>query len=133
MSKGKLILGLIIAALFGVFVFQNQGYFFAKHQLGINLYVVNTLIPETYNAVYFLGFFLTGFIIAYVFGLFAKFKSNQTIKVLKSDLSARANTIARLETENESLKSAVTEKSPKQGDVETETVSETLPVPEENT
>ena len=41
------------------------------------------------------------------FALYAKYKSNQVIKKCKANLQARTDAIARLEAENESLKSAM--------------------------
>ena len=67
MNKGKLFFGVIIASLLGVIIFQNQAYFLAKHGMSINLWVVNYQVPETYNVVYTLSFFLLGLFIAYFF------------------------------------------------------------------
>ena len=131
MNKGKIVLWVLILGLFGVVFFQNQDYFLAKHGLGINLWVVNYQISEIYNIVYVTSFFLIGLLISYFFSLYVKYKNNQTIKGLKADLSSRADTIARLETENESLKSAMSEK-PKSSEDDTEAdVEETLPLPDD--
>ena len=131
MNKVKLILWLIIIGLFGVFFFQNQAYFLSKQELGINLWVVNYQIPELPNIIYAVSFFLMGLLISYFFSLYAKYKHNHTIKTLKADLSSRADTIARLETENESLKSAMSEKSNGPDDDGDAAVEETLPIPED--
>jgi uncharacterized integral membrane protein len=109
MSKAKLIFWVAIAGFFTLVFYQNNGYFMAKNSLDINLFFTKTRVAEIPNLLFFFCFFLTGFLIAYFFSLYEKFRNSQTLKKLNQELLARADTIARLETENDSLKSAMTE------------------------
>jgi len=120
MNKAKLIFCSIILGFIILLVAQNQMFFFSKHALRINLFFKEYQSPDLYSAVFIIGFFLLGLLIAYFFGLYSKFKFNQTIKGLNQKVNSHLETISRLEAENESLK---TELSTKNQDV-IETVSE---------
>jgi hypothetical protein len=109
MNKMKMAFWLVMVGLFGMVVFQNQGYFMAKHGLEINLLFTEYQVPQFPNLLFLMIFFIIGFLIAYVFSLYEKFRNSQTLKNLNHELVTRAEAIARLETENDSLKSAMTE------------------------
>ena len=111
MKKARIILWIIIFGFFGLLLFQNQGLFFQEQGLEIDLYVIDKiLIPEQFLAVYFLCFFLSGLLITYFFSLYSKFKFNQAVKGLNQKINALMETISKLEAENETLKTALTEK-----------------------
>ncbi|MBU4315877.1 MAG: DUF1049 domain-containing protein [Proteobacteria bacterium] len=109
MSKLKIVFWSLIAGFFGLVIAQNQSYFMARQTLDVNLYFGRYSIPELPNLLFLLVFFLIGFLMAYFFGLYDKFKHNKALKNLNQQLTSRAETIARLETENDSLKSAMEE------------------------
>jgi cell shape-determining protein MreC len=108
MRKAKIVFWVVVAAFFGLIFYENRIYFLAEHDMVINLLFVRYQIPELFNFIYILFFFLLGFLIAYFSKLYDRYKNKQVVKNLNQQLTARADTIARLETENESLKSAMT-------------------------
>jgi hypothetical protein len=109
MNKVKIAFWLIIVGFFSMVIIQNQSYFMSKNGLDINLYFTQYQVPQIPNLLFLAGFFLAGFLLAYFFNLYEKFRNGQTLKSLNQQLTARADTIARLETENDSLKSAMAE------------------------
>lgn len=131
MNKTKMIFWLIIIGFIALVIAQNQNYFLAKQGLGINLVFAEYKTPELYNAVYFLAVFVIGLLIAYFFSLFAKFKTNQVIKNLNLQLNSRAETIARLESENDSLKKTASETNQKSTEEDSEIQNE-KPIPDES-
>ena len=126
MKKAKMVFWLLIAAFFGLIVFQNKGYFLDRQDLVINLYFAEYHVPALYNIIYFLFFFVLGLILAYFMGLYERYKQNQVIKNLTRESASRADTIARLETENDSLKSTLAEGSLKPDELKRQPAEEVL-------
>ena len=107
MKKVKIAFWLIILVFVSVFVYQNMDFFMAEQSLRLNLGVLETLhTPELPHAVLFLVFFLTGFLIAYFFGLYDRFKSKKTIKSLNTADTAQQDELTALKRELESLRGA---------------------------
>ena len=107
MKKVKIAFWLIILVFVSVFVYQNMDFFMAEQSLRLNLGVLETLhTPELPHAVLFLVFFLTGFLIAYFFGLYDRFKSKKTIKSLNAADTAQQDELTALKRELESLRGA---------------------------
>ena len=107
MKKVKIAFWLIILVFAGVFVYQNKIFFMAKQSLGLTLLFLETLhSPELPHAVLFLVFFLTGFLIAYFFGLYDRFKSKKTIKSLNTAGTTQQDELTALKRELESLRGA---------------------------
>ena len=107
MKKVKIAFWLIILVFAGVFVYQNKIFFMAKQSLSLTLPFLKTLhTPELHHAVLFLVFFLTGFLIAYFFGLYDRFKSKKTIKSLNAADTAQQDELTALKRELESLRGA---------------------------
>ena len=86
MKKVKIVLWIIFLGFIAIIFFSNKNYFFYTKQS------IKILVPfaepyefkEMPNAIYFLIFFLAGFLIAYFISLSERFKSKKTIKNLKS-------------------------------------------------
>lgn len=107
MKKVKIAFWLIILVFAVVFVYQNKPFFMAKQSLGLTLPFLETLhSPELPNAVLFLVFFLTGFLIAYFLGLYDRFKSKKMVKNLNAAAAAQQDELTALKSELESLRSA---------------------------
>ena len=107
MKKVKIAFWLIILVFVSVFVYQNMDFFMAEQSLRLNLGVLETFhTPELPHAVLFLVFFLTGFLIAYFFGLYDRFKSNKTIKSLNAADTAQQDELTALKRELELLRGA---------------------------
>ncbi|MGD9105625.1 MAG: LapA family protein [Desulfobacterales bacterium] len=106
MKKLKIVLWVIIIGFIAIIFFSNKDYLLAKQVLQIDLLYADPFhTTELPNAVFFLVFFLTGFLIAYFISLSARFKSKKTIKNLNSAATSQLAEIAALKKELESLQS----------------------------
>jgi uncharacterized integral membrane protein len=105
MKKVKIALWVIFLGLIALIFFSNKDYFMAKHGIQINLYVTEPFhIQELPNIIYFLIFFLAGFLIAYFISLSERFKSKKTIKNLNAAATSQLEEISLLKKEIDSLK-----------------------------
>jgi uncharacterized integral membrane protein len=110
MKKLKFVLWVIIIGFITIIFFSNKEYLLAKQVLQIDLmYSEPFHTMELPNAVFFLVFFLAGFLIAYFISLSARFKSKKTIKNLNAATTSQLEEIAALKKELESLQSGSSE------------------------
>lgn len=106
MKKLKIVLWVIIIGFIAIIFFSNKDYLLAKQVLQIDfLYADPFYTMALPNAVFFLIFFLTGFLIAYFISLSTRFKSKKTIKNLNAAATSQLEEIAALKKELESLQS----------------------------
>lgn len=96
MKKLKLGFWLLVIIFLVLIIYQNQDFFRATRSLSLNLIVAEYYSPEIPIAVLFLASFLTGLLIAYIFGLVAQFKARKTIKNLNSTINSQVEMIATL-------------------------------------
>ena len=112
MKKVKIGFWLIVVAFLVLVGFQNKAFFLQKHRFDLNLGVVSPYeTPDIYNAVLFVVCFLAGLAIAYLSGLFERYKANKTIKQLTRTVDDRQAEVEQLKAEVEALKS-VPDQSP---------------------
>ena len=104
MKKVKAVLWVIIIAIFGLIVFQNQDFFLARQSLGIDLYFYNYRTAALPAAVLFAGFFVVGWLIAYLFSLADRYRCNRTIKELRHTISSQRAAIDDLKKDIQALK-----------------------------
>jgi uncharacterized integral membrane protein len=105
MKKVKIVLWLIFLGFIAIIFFSNKDYFLAKQGIQINLFFTEPFqIKELPNAIYFLVFFLAGFLIAYFISLSERFKSKKTIKNLNAAATSQLEEISVLKKEIDSLK-----------------------------
>jgi uncharacterized integral membrane protein len=108
MKKVKTALWIILLGFIAIVFFSNKDYFLTKQSLQLKLLFTEPLkIKEMPNAVYFLVFFVIGFLIAYFFSLSERFKSNKTIKNLNAAATSQLQEISTLKKEMDALKSSV--------------------------
>ena len=106
MKKVKIVLWIIFLGFIAIIFFSNKDYFFYTQKS------MQILVPfakpyqfqEMPNAIYFLVFFLTGFLIAYFISLSERFKSKKTIKNLNAAATSQLEEISVLKKEIDSLK-----------------------------
>lgn len=96
MKKLKLGFWLIIILFLVLIIYQNQDFFRATRSLSLNLFVAQYYTPEIPIAVLFLATFLTGLLIAYIFGLLAQFRARKTIKSLNTTINSQIEMITSL-------------------------------------
>jgi uncharacterized integral membrane protein len=107
MKKAKIVLWVIFLGLIAIVFFSNKDYFLAKQGIQINIPFSEPFqIQELPNAIYFLVFFLAGFLIAYFISLSERFKSKKTIKNLNAAATSQLEEISVLKKEIDSLKSS---------------------------
>jgi hypothetical protein len=105
MKKATLIVWVIILGFIALVIFQNQTFFMSHHALQLNLGVVkHNLPPNVPIAVVFIFFFLSGLVIAYLFGLSTRFKARRTAKKLNATIAVQEGDIGKLKTELDTLK-----------------------------
>jgi uncharacterized integral membrane protein len=107
MKKRTLIIWLIILGFIALIIFQNKAFFLeSKTALSINIWVAKAYqTPELANAIIVLGFFVFGLVVAYLFGLSARFKAKRAIKKLRADEAAYLKELNGLKDEIKKLKS----------------------------
>jgi len=107
MKRVKIVFWVIVLVFAAYFVYQNQIFFMAKQSLSFKLPFLEAYhTPELPHAVIFLVFFLIGFLIAYFFSLYERFKSKKTIKNLNTTTASQFEELEALKGELESLRSA---------------------------
>ena len=100
MKKVKIAFWLIILVFVGVFAYQNKDFFMAKKSFILILPLLETLhTPELTHAVLFLVFFLTGFLMAYFYGLYDRFKSRKAVKKLNAAAATQQDKPVREKTD----------------------------------
>ena len=105
MKKVKIILWIIFLGFIAIIFFSNKDYFLAKQGIQINIPFSEPFqLQELPNAIYFLIFFLAGFLIAYSISLSERFKSKKTIKNLNAAATSQLEEISVLKKEIDSLK-----------------------------
>jgi len=105
MKKIKIVLWIIFLGFIAIIFFSNKDYFLVKQGIQINLPFTKPFqIKELPNAVYFLIFFLAGFLIAYFISLSERFKSKKAIKNLNAAATSQLEEISILKKEISSLK-----------------------------
>ena len=110
MKKVKIAFWLVLIAFLVLVGYQNQAFFMQKHSFDLNLWVTAPYqTPEIYNAVLFGVCFAAGLLLAYLGGLFERYKSGKTIKQLTAALNEHKTQTAQLQTEIEALKSVSTQ------------------------
>ena len=105
MKKATLIIWVIIFGFIALMIFQNQTFFLARQALRLNLGLFEEYnSPELPNAIIFLLFFFAGLLIAYLFGLSARFKAKRNIKRLNATIASHNSELSKLRSEINTLK-----------------------------
>jgi len=104
MKKVKGVLWVIIIGIFGLVVFQNQSFFLSRQSLGIDFYFFAYQTTELPTAVLFAAFFFIGWLLAYLFCLADRYRSNRTIKTLRQTISGHKAAVDALKNDIDALK-----------------------------
>jgi uncharacterized integral membrane protein len=113
MKKVKFVLWIILIGVIAIIFFSNKDYFLTKQSIQIKLLFTEPFkIKELPNAVYFLVFFVLGFLIAYFISLSERFKSKKTIKNLNAAATSQLEEISTLKKEMDSLKYSAVDNKP---------------------
>ncbi len=104
MNKLKVVFWVLLIGFFGLLIYENQELFLSKNGLRIDLYFYAYQVPEITNAIYYLAYFLIGLLVSYFATLAERFKSNKTIKDLKSTSDSHLQKVSVLQAELDALK-----------------------------
>jgi hypothetical protein len=105
MKKVKIGFWLILLAFLLLAGYQNKAFFLQKNSFDLNFWVTAPYqTPEIHNAVLFAACFLAGLLIAYLSGLFERFRANKTIKQLNTTMNDQKTQAEQLRSEIEALK-----------------------------
>lgn len=104
MKKAKMAFWGIIVAFVALVAYQNWDFFMSTHALRINLIAVDYQTPQLQNIILFLIFFFAGLLISYFSNLFERYRSNKTIKGLKTSLEQNQKMLEALKNEIDSIK-----------------------------
>jgi uncharacterized integral membrane protein len=104
-KKGKIIFWIIFIVLALILYMQNTGFFMHEDKLALDLFFYDLNTSPLPMIVFVAGFFLIGFLIAFIFGLIGKFRTKKVIHdlTLKLDeqnkmLTSQKNEVDRLRT-----------------------------------
>lgn len=114
MKKLKILIWLIIIGLLGMVMYQNRDFFLLKHSFGINLVSTQYRSPALPAALLFIGFFLFGWLVAYLSSLADRFRAGKTIKRLQQTIRSQQNDIDAMKKDVAALKPQIdsTEEKP---------------------
>ncbi|VFQ45513.1 hypothetical protein [Desulfoluna butyratoxydans] len=116
---------LILVALF-VVAYQNWVFLRTTEALSVDLKVWGYQSPAIAHGLYFLGFFLLGFLLAYTSGLMARFRSSKMVKELNAVIDSQQEKISTLRGEMDLLKRRPVEAPEPQAEVAVEEAPEAL-------
>lgn len=97
MQKVKYFLGLVVVVVLVTFIYQNNEYFMAEQQLGLDLYFVEESV-ELPNLFYFATVFVVGFLAALLVAFSYGRKKRKTIRELNEKITADKKRIDELES-----------------------------------
>ncbi len=97
MQKVKYFLGLVIVVILVTFIYQNNEYFMAEQQLGLDLYFVEESV-EIPNLFYFVTVFVVGLLAALLVAFSYGYKKRKTIRELNEKITADKKRIDELES-----------------------------------
>lgn len=96
MKKLKIAFWIIPIGFLALIVFQNKEFFKKSQSLRVDLMFTAYETPELQIWIFFLGLFLLGVLLTYLFVLPGKFKVGTSIKTLNGTISSQLDEIAAL-------------------------------------
>jgi len=99
MKKFKIAFWLLVFALLALIIYQNKAFFQAPLSLRVNLAVTAYETPELQIWVFFIGLFLLGIILAYLFSLPARFSAGKSVKSLTATIASQRDELTALQNE----------------------------------
>lgn len=105
MKKAKIAFYLLFIVFLGVIIYQNGDFFFAGRTLKVDLYLDQFTSPNLPTALWFVSFFLLGWLLAYLASLTDRFRARQECKKLQQKIQLQENDIAAMKKDVADLKS----------------------------
>jgi uncharacterized membrane protein YciS (DUF1049 family) len=107
MKKFKIVIWLLIIVFIGVVIYQNKAFFLANEVFHLNLIAKDYITPEIPVAVVFVGFFLCGLLVAFLFSLPGRLRAGKAIRSLNETIRAQSTELAAMKSEVEAIKQPV--------------------------
>jgi len=119
MKKATVFIWAIITVLIGIIFYDNWDIISNKISLSIRF--VAKPLPPLPIFVYFIVFFLFGFILAYLFNFSIRFKSRRTAKKLNATIATHEGEVSDLKRELDTLKGLETPMAEQATETKTDT------------
>lgn len=103
MNKLKIMFYFILIVALGIIVAENFAFFSAKQPLVINLKYRVYNIPAIHTGLFIFGAFVIGYFFAYINGLFLRFQTSRTVKILNTRMKVQLDELSSLRKEVEFL------------------------------
>jgi len=105
MKKMKIAFWILVFAFLGLIIYQNIAFFRAPLSLQVNLAVKAYETPEFQIWVYFIGVFIIGILLTYLFSLPAKFRAGKHIRSLNTTIASQRDELTVLKNEVAAMRS----------------------------
>ncbi len=89
MDRLKTVLWFVLAAVAGIFVYQNEAFFMTKQVVVCDIFIKKFQSPPLPIIILFLCCFFIGFLIAFLLGFFKRRKDAKRIKSFEKELAAK--------------------------------------------
>lgn len=99
MKKFKIAFWILVFAFLALVIYQNKAFFQAPLSLQVNLAVTAYETPELQIWVFFIGMFLLGIILTYLFSLPARFNAGRHVKTLNATVASQRDELAALKND----------------------------------
>jgi uncharacterized integral membrane protein len=106
MNKAKAVIWLLIFGSLALIISQNPSFFLNKEVFRINLFFWAYESPAIYVAIIFVGLFIDGLIIAWLFSLPTRMRLSKTVRSLNDTVSTQRKELDSLKQEIDSIKAA---------------------------
>jgi uncharacterized membrane protein YciS (DUF1049 family) len=104
MKKFKIVIWLLIIVFIGLFIYQNKDFFLAKEVFQLNLVAKAYTTPEIPVAALFVGFFVIGLLLAFLFSIPGRLRASKSIRTLNDTIRAQSADLTMLKSEVDALK-----------------------------
>ncbi|MFH1981383.1 MAG: LapA family protein [Pseudomonadota bacterium] len=104
MKKFKIVIWLLIFGFIGLVIYQNKDFFLAKKVFHLDLIARSYVTPEIPVAAVFVGFFVVGLLVTYLFAVPGRMRANKTIRSLNETIRTQSNDLTMLKSEISALK-----------------------------
>lgn len=106
MKKAKVAFGLLFIVMLGLIIYQNGKFFFPGQTLKIDLFGKHYSSPNLPVAIWFVSFFLLGWLLAYLSSLADRFKAGKENRQLTQTVTSQQRDIEEMKKDVAVMKAA---------------------------
>ncbi len=104
MKKFKIVIWLLIIAFIGVVIYQNKSFFLQKEVFHLDLIAKVYATPEIPVAAVFVGFFVVGLLVAFLFSIPGRLRAGRTIRSLNDTIRSQGAELSAVKTEVDAIR-----------------------------